>query len=460
VAAFCPEVLVAQGYAPREQPAAAPSRSVSAGNGAFAYAKDYPFIDYQSAPAHNEIARLEQRLARGEVKLEYREPRGYLDSLLAALSIDPASQSVVFSKTSLQVDLISAETPRALYFNDETYVGWVPHSGIIEITTMDSQLGAVFYTLPQTHESALRFQHETSLCLTCHDTYSMGGGGVPSFLFLSAYTRAQNEIFTHTIAEATGDTTPLEDRWGGWYVTGQMGHTRHLGDLLPSPIGWIPAAAVRPQELAHLGGLFDTGSYLTDTSDAVALLVFSHEVYLHNLLIRANLKSRMLMELQQRGSGSAGLTWDQMSPATQQRMRGLLEPLVRALLFSGAAPLPEPVHGAAAFQRGFVARGPRDAQGRSLRDLDLNTRLFKHPLSFLIYSDGFDGMPAAVKAYVYQRLAEILSGADQSPAFAHLSCEDRQAILEILRATKRDFARTVVQAVHPAEGTGLTRPGA
>jgi hypothetical protein len=437
-----------------DPPAARPT--VVPGDSGGVYAHDYPFIDYQGAPTHNEIARLQARLASGMLTLAYRAPRGYLDSVLAALSIDPASQSVVFSKTSLQSDLISAATPRALYFNDDTYIGWMPGTQILEVATMDSQRGAVFYTLPQPQDGVPRFQRETTRCLTCHDTYSMSGGGVPMFLFLSAYSREQNEIITDGVARAADEATPLSERWGGWYVTGRIGGLAQLGNLLPSPSGHLPASAAQPLDRGRLTGLFDTGPYLADTSDAAALLVLAHEVNVHDLMVRASFKSRVLMEQQQPGSGATGLTWEQLSPVTGRRMQALLEPLVRALLFSRAAPLPAPVEGDAAFQRGFEARGPRDGEGRSLRDLDLKTRLFKHPLSFLIYSESFDGLPPLVRSYVYRRLGEVLTGADQSPDFAHLSAADRQAIVEILKATKPDFVKALAQDGHPG---AMLRPG-
>ena len=88
------------------------------------------------------------------------------------------------------------------------------------------------------------------------------------------------------------------------------------------------------------------------------------------------------------------------------------------------------------FAKDFVRRGPRDAKGRSLRDFDLERRLFKYPCSYLIYSAAFDGMPADVREYVLRRLYEVLTGADRAPEFAHLSAADRKAILEILVATK------------------------
>jgi hypothetical protein len=427
--------------------------SINAGIG-FVYTREYPFIDYLGTPKQNDVARLQARIDSGEVKLEYREPRGYLDSLLKALGIDPTSQSVVFSRTSLQIDLISAATPRAIYFNDDTYVAWISHTHLIEISTMDSLMGAVFYTLPNTPVGPPQLERETMRCLSCHDTYSLGGGGVPRFLFLSAYTRGKKDIVTNSVAEQTSDETPIDERWGGWYVTGQLGGLRHLGDLLPSPTGSIPVATVHPRDLASLDSLFDTQPYLTNTSDVVALLVLEHQVFVHNLIIRAGYKCRMLMEAQQPGSSFTGIGWEQLASVTQKRVATLLEPVVRGMLFMNAAKLPSPVRGEAGFVRSFEARGPRDPRGRSLRDLELNTRLFQYPLSFLIYSDGFDSLPAVAKEYIYRRLGEILTGEDSSPDFSSLTSADRRAILEILSATKPDFARALARQQDVARLSG------
>jgi hypothetical protein len=172
-------------------------------------------------------------------------------------------------------------------------------------------------------------------------------------------------------------------------------------------------------------------------------------VDVHDLMVRVSFKSRVLMEQQQPGSGATGFTWAQLSPVTGKRMQALREPLLRALLFSRAAPLPALLQADAAFQRGFEARGPQDGERRSLRDLGLTRRPFKHPLSFLIHPESSGGLPPLVRSYVYRRFGEVLTGADQSPEFAHLSAADRRAILEILKATKPDFAKALAQDAHP-----------
>jgi hypothetical protein len=109
---------------------------------------------------------------------------------------------------------------------------------------------------------------------------------------------------------------------------------------------------------------------------------------------------------------------------------------VRYLLFTNETVLEGPIAGSSRYTQEFSARGPRDSQGRSLRDFDLHKRIFKYPCSYLIYSAAFDDLPSLAKEYVYHRLFEILTGREQGSEFARLTGEDRRAILEILLATK------------------------
>jgi hypothetical protein len=179
------------------------------------YDVDYPTIGYADPPHHNAIARLQERLERGETQLEFKGPRGYLDSLLKALGIDPSSQVLVYSKTSLQIDWINAATPRAIYFNDDAYVAWVQGSDLLEMSVMDDDVGAVFYTLPNREAATPPFERQTSQCLTCHDTFAMAGGGVPRFLIASTVVDTEGIALQDETSHETDDQTPLADRWGG-----------------------------------------------------------------------------------------------------------------------------------------------------------------------------------------------------------------------------------------------------
>ncbi len=104
--------------------------------------------------------------------------------------------------------------------------------------------------------------------------------------------------------------------------------------------------------------------------------------------------------------------------------------------FTRSLTLTAPLRGTTRFAQDFAQRGVRDRAGRSLRDFDLTQRLFKHPASFLVYSEAFDALPRMARRAVYARLADILEGREPSD----LSAAERQAVTEILRETKPEFA--------------------
>jgi len=105
-------------------------------------------------------------------------------------------------------------------------------------------------------------------------------------------------------------------------------------------------------------------------------------------------------------------------------------------LFVEEAPLPSRMRGTSGFAERFASQGPRDRQGRSLRQLDLDKRLMRYPSSYMIYTQAFDSLPAEAREAIYQRMWQVLSGEDSSARYARLSLADRQAIVEILRETK------------------------
>lgn len=419
------------------------------------YDNEYPQIGYSNTPTHNAFARLQQRLDKGEVKLEWKAPRGYLDSLLQVLNIDLSSQSLVFSKTSLQISWISEKTPRAIYFNDETYVAWVDGAPSLELMSVDSVMGPVFYTLDNRNPVATaRLERETLRCLNCHDSFSLSGGGVPHFLMVSTNAGVEGDRAQRGASIDTTDATPMKDRWGGWYVTGHGGNQPHLGNIvIRSQEDLDRIDSLRKPDIDTLKGLFDTEPYITDKSDVVALVVLAHQVTIHNLITRANYKTRRFVG---RETQDPNPQWEDFSPKTQKAVKAILEPLVRGLLNVDAATFTGPMTGNSGYDAWFQKQGPKDSRGRSLREFDLKTRVFKYPLSYLIYSDGFKGLPDYAKRYVYTRLAEILRGQDRSPVFAGLSATDRQSIVEILTATEPAFAKVAATAItqQPAESSG------
>jgi len=388
-------------------------------------------VAYSKTAATDPVAQLQKKVDAGEVELAFDEAHGYLPAVLDALNVPKSSQGLVFSRTSLQVDRIAPWTPRAIYFNDDVYVGWVQGGPIMEVASVDPVLGGVFYSLTQEKTDHPRFERQQHTCLQCHDS-SSSTGGVPGFIMRSVVT----DRYGYTVATdsgATSDQTPLNKRWGGWYVTGSDGGLTHMGNVtapvLAHEMGHVPTYLSRTRLDGHalpaLKERFDTDPYLTPHSDAVALLVLAHQTSVHNLITLAKYESRK----------SSQLGGDPLAP----NVRSVADQLVRTMLFAKEAAYDVPISGTADFAQQFAAVGPRDQQGRSLRDFDLRQRLFKYPLSYLIYSEAFDSLPDAVKRYVSQRIASVLSGADSSPDFAHLAPADREAIRTILDETKPGF---------------------
>jgi hypothetical protein len=388
------------------------------------YDAEYPTIPYNTGPRTDAVAALIQRVERGEVVLDHHPVRGYLESLLEELDIDPASQTLVYSQTSLQSTLIRPARPRAIYFNDEVYVAFVQR-GPLEIASVDPQLGPVFYLLDGS-DSKPAFSAELGRCMACHDSYSLTGGGAPRFIVGSGYTGPTGALVSHEGWILISDRTPLKSRWGGWYVTGQHGDQVHLGNMqIKSLADFERLEELRLGNLETLDGLFDVEPYLTNKSDIVALLVLQHQADAQNLITR--------------------LSYDARTPAENQAelVAETTDRLVRMMLFAGAVEYTAPIAGDPAFAAQFASRAVRDERGRSLRDFDLNRRLFRYPLSYLIYSRAFDALPADAKSGFYARLDAVLTGADASEDFAHLTAEDRSTIRSILVDTKPDFAASI-----------------
>jgi hypothetical protein len=208
-------------------------------------------------------------------------------------------------------------------------------------------------------------------------------------------------------------------------LTREVGNVRQY--LATSPVKAAPA-------LSSLAKLFDTDAYLSCHSDAVALMVLAHQAHVHNLITIANYETRKA--LYEESGGASRTNSEAQQDSTRRRIKVAVEPLVRAMLFADEAPLGGPVTGTSSFAADFTAQGPRDAEKRSLRDLDLQSRVFKYRLSYLIYSESFDALPDPAKDYVYERIREVLTGTN--PEATHLPAAERQAIIEILKATKPD----------------------
>ena len=377
----------------------------------------------ENSPVLDPIARLARQLERGELELEFRPGSGYLESLLEFLDINADSQVLVFSKTSFQHELISPRNPRAIYFNDTVAVGRVPGGDVLELTALDPARGISFYTLPAGKVERPQFARRGVECMFCHGP---GNHGAPGLVVASVFPDAEGLPAYSTFFRGTDHRTPFTERWGGWYVTGTHGAQQHLGNAIaPDPARPVELQQVNTQNLTTLGHKFDTTRHLAPFSDIVALMTLEHQSGMTNLI---NGLSARYRRAERQGFVGDAVWKTLLDPA--------IEELVAYMVFADEASLDEPIQGTSTFTSTFPQRGPHDRRGRSLRDFDLRTRLFRYPLSYMIYSEIFDRMPSRVKERVYRRLYDVLTGKDTTKPFAALSSDASRAALDIIRETK------------------------
>jgi hypothetical protein len=398
-------------------------------SGTFTDWSRHPAISYRARPDTSDpVAELSRQMRDGRLTLRREGPSGYLRSVLDALNVPLESQIVIFNPDSVQGRRINARNPRSLFFNDRVAVGWV-RGGFIELAAQDPSQGVVFYALEQALVGQPSFVRRDD-CLACH--YSFDSAGVPGML---ARSTRQFHV-THRL--------PLEKRWGGWYVTGNTGAARHLGNIDLARI-FDAAAPADTANWPSLEGKFDLDGYLTPHSDVVALMVFEHQMHMMNLLTRIGWEARV-------AEYRRGKTAEQLRSAgddptdTPVPLDAAAREVVDYMLFVDEPRLPNAIRGSTAFAERFAAAGPRDLKGQSLRDLDLTTRLFRYPLSYMIDSPLFEALPADARDAIYKRLWEVLSGRDRSPSYKRLAAADRTAVIEILRGTRSDLPASFTRA--------------
>jgi hypothetical protein len=242
-------------------------------------------INYRSNDLSDPVSKLEQQLTAGKAQLVYEPEHGYLRSVLNLLQVPVDSQTLVFSKTSFQYPKISPEHPRALYFNDDVYVGSVHEGKAIEIVSFDPMQGAIFYLLDERKVDKPAFQRAELDCTQCH--IAAGTRGIPGVLLRSVYPTPTGTLVPGTKAFITDQESPWSERWGGWYVTGDLAGGAHMGNSVVSGSarsGDTQSGDARSGDthLQALPSTFDHSAYLSPDSDVVAHLVLAHQTQMHN----------------------------------------------------------------------------------------------------------------------------------------------------------------------------------
>ena len=387
---------------------------------------DLPPIRYSDAKPEDSLAKLAADLESGVRRVEGSTPLERLRFVLHELRVPEESQILVFSKTSHQNALIHPKNPRSLFFSENAYVGYVP-GGVIEAVVHDPDLGPVFYTIEAGANEGLKIERDLSNCMSCHGTTRTEG--VPGLQVRSVFPNVDGHPLLAMGTSHVNHDTPLQDRWGGYYVTGRSS-LPHLGNRTYEEDG---DGTPRTSDLADVSGLIDVSKYPKATSDIVALMVLEHQCRMYNLMTAATMQyrrayflSRALDSQGDPDAGSAGRVAD-----------GSAEKIAECLFFKDEADPGEGVEGGEAFQKMLAARFPRTKAGESLADFQLYDRIFKNRCSYMVYSQAFHDLPPRVKSAVISRMKAVLEGDD--PAFDWLKESERKRISGILTETLPDW---------------------
>lgn len=387
---------------------------------------DLPPIFYSDTAPTGVLARKAADFASGTRKPAGESQLERLRFVLRELGVPEESQVLVFSKTSHQNPLIHPGNPRALFFSGDAYVGYVP-GGVIETITHDPVLGVVFHVIEPGMDGGLRIARDSGHCLTCHGT--MRTEGVPGMLIRSVMPDAGGHPLLALGTTHVTHVTPLEERWGGYYVTGSSS-IPHLGNRT---YGEDEGRNVKAEisDLEDLTGRIDVSLYPRPTSDIVALMVLEHQCLMHNLLTAASLNYRrawhMGRAIDPEGDPDAG--------AAGRVADGMADKINACLFFRDEAPLGEGIEGGEGFQRAYLALHPKSSTGESLADFQLYGRLFKNRCSTMVYSEAFRVLPDRVKRAVYDRMRQVLLGDEPPEPYAYLKASERKRIVRILDDT-------------------------
>ncbi len=378
---------------------------------------ELPPHDYFNRSPRDRFTLLKAALESGELQLDRTGEKEFLRSLLERLEIPVSSQLLVFSTTSLQLRFITPENPRALYFNEDTYVGYIP-GGRLEIVSVDPDLGGIFYIFDVPRGTTPVRVERSDRCMNCHargDT-----GFIPGLVVKSVVPGTTGGSLDSFRRGITGHGVPLTERYGGWHVTGLDGFTNHWGNLL---------GELRDRQLRRVpnppGSRFRFDRYLAGTSDVLAHLLHEHQAGFVNRAIEATYRTRTHLH------NDGG----KLTAAHEAELDDQARLLTRYLLFADEVPLPAGgVNGDDAFRADFL-RNRRTVNGESLKDLELKTRLFRNRCSYMIYSTAFAGLPAVMKSKVFAELKRALDESSPAPEFAYLPPAEKRTLRSILKGS-------------------------
>ena len=385
-----------------------------------------PIHQYDEIEPNDPFSKIKKKLEKSEMNSFSKSPNKYLAFLLKELSISIHSQLLVFSTTSLQLSKISPQNPRAIYFSDDVYVGYVP-GGQIEVIGIDPQLGAIPYifNIPTNKDSEHPLIHRSSRCMNCHASQDIGG--IPGLLISSVVPGPGGGTIDRFRKDLTGHEIQFNDRFGGWHITGHNPFTQswanHSGVMENGQIKRIKNPP---------GAKFKWDKYITNSSNLIAHLLLEHQVGFTNRCIEINYKFRELTNKQNLTSKNISLS---------NFLEKNSDELLSYLLFKNEAKLPpDTKFGNPTFISDFETKQTALGVSNGLRKLNLKNRLLENRCSYMICSNSFLGLPEQFKNLLLRKLKIILESKNEINLFSYLSNPEKENILRILSRSFYGFS--------------------
>lgn len=407
--------------------------------------------DFEEPPHHylshdlkDPVSSFLAKLNRGEIAVNEANGKPLLTRLLKEFEIPKSSQVLVFTKTSLQRDQVSAQNPRALYFNEDVYLGWMPGARI-EVASIEPTVGPIFYLQRPLDRSKDRLFRRNRGCLGCHA--GSATNFIPGLLGQSTYpTLSGRSVGVVRTFERVGHDIPYQERWGGWMVTG-LGLERlpHMANAIATRTPGGGHQLERKTEGAKAQDLdvfFPHTTHLVPGSDFLAMLAHDHQISAHYYMNVAQYKLRQALFDNQMAQDSGNETFALMKRSSKKDIDESIGWLLRYFLFANEAPLGgNVIQGHGKYRVDFMANKRVSRSGKSLKDLDLKDRFLKYRLSYMIYSNAFEGLQKALKDEFYTQLWIILTEPEGVKGYKHLSEEEKAAIIEIVADTKKGLPK-------------------
>ena len=325
-------------------------------DGSYILPRDHAAIQYDTAPVHDRVAALQERLRSGKVKLEFRRAarvprRGAQGARRAGLV---AGAGVFEDQLPGAADLAADGAGALLQRRRVGGLGAGRRRAGVRRGRIPRQGVDLLHDGPGGGPKARIDRRDE--CLQCHARAARWA--CPGLVVRSVFVERSGMPLFQAGGFVTDHRSPLAQRWGGWYVTGTHGAQRHMGNVFAEDRD-------HPEQLDR-----EKGANVTDLKGRIDTGDVPEPAQRHRGADGAGapdaddepdharrLRDRMALHEQQAINKALSQAEDQVSEARGGGSTTRSEALLKYMLFTDEAPLDAPVEG----HVGVCARSSRRA---------------------------------------------------------------------------------------------------